>query len=101
MHFSSLPILQADPDQATGTDIIDDPQEGGEPLPVDEFDLGAEDAEDNEEYATIASPGKYFILLVLFVVAPVGAGVYFYGGGKERVKQWRGQGYEKVEEERV
>ncbi|ODN83599.1 peptidyl-prolyl cis-trans isomerase B [Cryptococcus amylolentus CBS 6039] len=92
---------QADPDQATGTDIIDDPQEGGDPLPVDEFDLGAEDAEDNEEYATIASPGKYFILLVLFVVAPVGAGVYFYGGGKERVKQWRGQGYEKVEEERV
>ncbi|WVQ72034.1 hypothetical protein IAR50_001578 [Cryptococcus sp. DSM 104548] len=68
--------------------------------PVDEFDLGAEDAEDNE-YATIASPGKYFILLVLFVVAPVGAGVYFYGGGKERFRAWRGQGYEKVEEERV
>ncbi|WVF67480.1 hypothetical protein IAT40_002236 [Kwoniella sp. CBS 6097] len=55
-------------------------------------------------YPTLSSPSKYLIFLVFFVVCPVGAGVYFYGGGKERVKAWKGRGrkgYEKVEHSRA
>jgi hypothetical protein len=42
----------------------------------------------------------YFLFMVFFVVLPVGAWVFFYGGGKEKVKKWRGvkgKGYEKVD----
>jgi hypothetical protein len=38
--------------------------------------------------------------MLFFVVFPVGAWVYFYGGGKQRVQRWnagRGKGYEKVD----
>lgn len=55
---------------------------------------------DLDTYPTLSSPLKYFLALVFFVVCPVGAWVYFYGGGKERVKRWnatRGKGYEKVD----
>ncbi|KAK6910871.1 hypothetical protein L486_05112 [Kwoniella mangroviensis CBS 10435] len=57
-----------------------------------------------ESYPTLSSPLKYFILLVGFMVIPVGLGVYFYGGGKERLaklKSKKNKGYEKVESERV
>lgn len=45
------------------------------------------DNHDDEEYATISSPSKYLIFFAAFVILPVGAGVYFYGGGKERMKK--------------
>ena len=52
------------------------------------------------EYQAIGSPFKWFLLIAIFVVLPVGAGVYFFGGGKERMKRYRvtkGKGYERVE----
>lgn len=63
--------------------------------------------DDEEEYATISSPSKYLIFFAAFVILPVGAGVYFYGGGKERMKKWKwnrfrqgkGKKYQKVEDE--
>lgn len=66
-----------------------------------------DNGDDEEAYATISSPGKYFILFAAFVILPVGAGVYFYGGGKERMKKWKwnglgqrkGKKYQKVEDE--
>ena len=61
--------------------------------------MNTEQVDSESPYKTIASPSKYLLLLLFFVVGPVGAGVYFYGGGKERVTRWRsgkGKGYEKV-----
>ncbi|WVQ95146.1 hypothetical protein IAU59_002240 [Kwoniella sp. CBS 9459] len=53
-------------------------------------------------YPTLSSPSKYLIFLVFFVICPVGAGVYFYGGGKERMRAWKSRkGYEKVEHSRA
>lgn len=55
---------------------------------------------DLENYSTLGSPVKYFLAMLFFVVCPVGAWVYFYGGGKQRMQRWnagRGKGYEKVE----
>lgn len=67
-------------------------------IPPNEDD-GTEYAETqtDEEYATISSPSKYFWFFVFFVIAPVAAGVYFYGGGREKVNKWRGgKSYEKL-----
>jgi hypothetical protein len=53
-----------------------------------------------EDFSTISSPSKYFVFFAFFVIVPVGAGVYFYGGGRERVQAWRGRkgkGYERME----
>lgn len=66
-----------------------------------------EEEEGEEEYATISSPSKYLIFFAAFVILPVGAGVYFYGGKKERMKKWKwnrfrqgkGKKYQKVEDE--
>ena len=53
--------------------------------------------DDDEEYSTLSSPSKYFALLTFFVVIPVGAYVYYYKGGKEKVKSWRqNSGYSRV-----
>jgi hypothetical protein len=52
---------------------------------------------DTELYPTLASPSKYFFFLAFFVVCPVGAWVFFYGGGKERMRRWKAtRGYEKM-----
>ncbi|KAK4686443.1 hypothetical protein P7C73_g3692, partial [Tremellales sp. Uapishka_1] len=68
------------------------------PTPID-GEVGEDETESSpESYSTLSSPFKYFLFLTCFVVAPVGAGVFFYGGGKERVRRWRlGKGYEKME----
>nr|XP_019044906.1 peptidyl-prolyl cis-trans isomerase B [Kwoniella bestiolae CBS 10118]OCF23836.1 peptidyl-prolyl cis-trans isomerase B [Kwoniella bestiolae CBS 10118] len=75
------------------TPLSDDTKEG-------EYTL---DEPDFLEYTTLSSPLKYFLLLVGFMVIPVGLGVYFYGGGKERLSKVKAKkgGYEKVESERV
>jgi len=53
---------------------------------------------DTEVYPTLASPTKYFLFLAIFVVCPVGAFVFFYGGGKERFRKWKAtRGYEKMD----
>ncbi|WOO83258.1 uncharacterized protein LOC62_05G006785 [Vanrija pseudolonga] len=53
---------------------------------------------DSEEYSTLSSPLKYFAFLAIFVVAPVGAYLYFYRGGRQRVKAWlNSKDYEKLE----
>ncbi|OWT38278.1 peptidyl-prolyl cis-trans isomerase B [Cryptococcus neoformans Bt1] len=108
---------QVDPDQPEGTDIIDKPEEAStKEIEVQDGVVSEEDSEaelnnnnegDEEEYATISSPSKYFIFFAAFVILPVGAGVYFYGGGKERMKKWKwnglgqrkGKKYQKVEDE--
>jgi hypothetical protein len=55
-------------------------------------------ADATETYSTLASPSKYFFFLAFFVVCPVGAWVFFYGGGKEKVRKWKaGKGYEKMD----
>lgn len=54
--------------------------------PPTEAELNNDNHDDEEEYATISSPSKYLIFFAAFVILPVGAGVYFYGGGKERMK---------------
>ncbi|WVN86175.1 uncharacterized protein L203_101336 [Cryptococcus depauperatus CBS 7841] len=87
---------QVDPDQPDNTDATDQPKEL---TPVDKFN--PTDAEFQEQdYATLSSPGKYLILLSVCVVLPVAVAVYFYGGGKERLGQWRSRGgakgYERV-----
>ncbi|EKD01773.1 cyclophilin [Trichosporon asahii var. asahii CBS 8904] len=43
--------------------------------------------EDKEDYSTLSNPWKYLAFLVLFVVAPVGAYVYFYRGGREKLRR--------------
>ncbi|WWC90562.1 uncharacterized protein L201_005498 [Kwoniella dendrophila CBS 6074] len=81
--------------------------QGEKEYTVDETELEGED--ESEEYPTLSSPLKYGIFLVFFIVLPVGAGVYFYGGGKEKLRRLRsnskskGKGgiYEKIESERV
>jgi hypothetical protein len=51
-----------------------------------------------ETYPTLSSPSKYFFFLAFFVVCPVGAWVFFYGGGKEKVRRWKAsRGYAKVD----
>lgn len=50
-----------------------------------------------ETYHTLSSPSRYFFFLAFFVVCPVGAWVFFYGGGKEKVRRWKAsKGYAKV-----
>jgi hypothetical protein len=67
----------------------------------DAANLGSESVSGSEyEFRTISSPVKYAAFFLVFVIVPVGAGVYFFGGGKERMKRWKGRkgrGYEKVE----
>lgn len=98
MH--SFPLQDMiDPDQETGTDEPDDEADYD---PVMGGDYGVGDGSDMDagegEYKAPSSPSKYLVLFAVFVIAPVGAGVYFYGGGKERVKRWQGKrGYEKIE----
>jgi hypothetical protein len=49
------------------------------------------------EYKTISSPAKYAAFFGVFVILPVGVYVYFYRGGRERVKRWRESfGYQKI-----
>lgn len=55
--------------------------EGTKDLPVELDD------EDEDAYPTLSSPFKYFAFLALFVVLPVGAYVYFYRGGREKLRQ--------------
>ena len=80
-------------------------QEDTDPKPT-KIDESAADADmadldiDMDTYPTLSSPIKYFLAMLLFVVFPVGAWVYFYGGGKQRVQKWnasRSKGYEKVD----
>jgi len=53
--------------------------------------------DEDEEYSTLSSPSKYFALLTFFVVIPVAAYVYYYKGGKEKVKMWAvRRGYSQV-----
>jgi hypothetical protein len=68
-------------------------------IPPTDTDDGLEYLEEPESsYPTLSSPSKYFYLFLFFVIGPVGAGVYFHGGGRERVKRWRrGKDYEKLE----
>ncbi|RXK36943.1 hypothetical protein M231_05776 [Tremella mesenterica] len=62
-----------------------------------------EDVYGEESYPTLSSPTKYLAFFVFFVILPTGAGVYYYGGGKERVRRWRrgSKGYEKIEMSRA
>lgn len=78
--------------------IGDDDETASTPSKTDEAitdeALNAEDEMD-EEYKTISSPIKIFAFFAVFVVLPVGAYVYFYKGGRERVRRWREErGYE-------
>lgn len=65
--------------------------EGTKDKPVDFDETAAEQAgqadEDEEEYRTLSSPWKYLAFLVLFVVAHVGAYVYFYRGGRDKLRR--------------
>ena len=71
------------------------------PLPIPPTDDdGLEYIEDPvSAYPSTSSASKYFLFFLFFVVGPVGAGVYLYGGGKERIRRWtqKGKGYERVE----
>jgi hypothetical protein len=59
---------------------------------------GKLDEELYEEYKTISSPFKYFAFFAIFIILPVAIGVYFYGGGREKVNKWRAKGsYEKIQ----
>jgi hypothetical protein len=50
-----------------------------------------------EEYENLSHPLRYFLLLLVFVVVPVGAYVYFYKGGKQRIALMMGRNdYEKM-----
>lgn len=42
---------------------------------------------EEEDYSNLSNPWKYLAFLVLFVVAPVGAYVYFYRGGREKLRR--------------
>jgi hypothetical protein len=68
--------------------------------PVEDL-VGIASAEDvDATFSTLSSPSKYFALLAIFVLVPVGAAVYFFGGGKERVRRYRtgkGRGYSKMD----
>lgn len=64
-------------------DVLPEPEKGA---------IGDEE----EEYSTISSPWKYFALLAIFVVLPVGAYTYYYRGGRESLERMRKVGYEKV-----
>lgn len=72
-----------------------------------EAELNTDNHDDEEDYATISSPSKYLIFFAAFVILPVSAGVYFYGGGKEKMKKWKwnrfrpgkGKKYQKVQDE--
>lgn len=54
--------------------------------------------DDEEEYRTLSDPMMYLAFMALFVVLPVGAYLYFYRGGREKIRRkmedWRG--YEKL-----
>lgn len=50
-------------------------------------ELESEKDEEEEDYSTLSNPWKYLALLVLFVVFPVGAYVYFYRGGREKLRR--------------
>lgn len=72
--------------------------EGTKDLPVEldhenDEDHSAFDNEDDEDYSTLSSPSMYFAFFAIFVVLPVGAYVYFYRGGREklqrRLAEWR------------
>lgn len=70
--------------------------EGTKDLPVEldhEASKDNEDYEDNEDYSTLSSPSMYCAFFAIFVVLPVGAYVYFYRGGREKLQRrladWR------------
>jgi hypothetical protein len=99
MSFPEQPdyIGDEDNDDAIPTKIDDllegeDEDEDAEALGLDEI----------EQYKTISSPTKIFAFFAFFVVLPVGAYVYFYKGGREKVREWReSRGYAKVGAGRV
>jgi len=92
-----LPVEEDIDDEGNQPDYEGD-EDTSLPIPPTNDD-GLEYLEESESYPTLSSPSKYFILLLFFIAGPVGAGVYFYGGGKERVRRWsgKGKGYEKVD----
>jgi hypothetical protein len=90
----SLESNSSSPSSLHGTPQQEEEEELATPAKIDsvieEFDT--------EVYPTLASPTKYFLFLAIFVVCPVGAFVFFYGGGKERFRKWKAtRGYEKMD----
>jgi len=70
------------------------------PIETTPIDDELDDTTLDETNPTISSPLKYVVLFLFFMIIPVGAWVYFYGGGKERIRRMRnvkGKGYERVE----
>lgn len=64
---------------------------------AEDADAEALDMEEIEQYKTISSPTKIFAFFAFFVVLPVGAYVYFYKGGREKMRHWREtRGYARV-----
>ncbi|KAK8854611.1 peptidyl-prolyl cis-trans isomerase B [Kwoniella newhampshirensis] len=85
-----------------GNQTIDQDEDEVGPIETDmiaaseEYDL--DDPDFPTSYPTLSSPIMYLVFLLFFVVVPVGAGVYFYGGKGAMIKKWRAKtkGYEKV-----
>ena len=79
-------FFRAQPDYNAADDLEDAPSKIET---EDETEIvDSESLEYDEEYSTLSSPLKYFAFLTFFLVIPVGAYVYYYKGGKERVRTW-------------
>lgn len=90
------------PDYIGDDDEIPSKTDGSLDVEADGADVEALDMDETEQYATISSPTKIFAFFAFFVVLPVGAYVYFYKGGREKVRDWReSRGYAKVGAGRV
>ncbi|WVQ79708.1 hypothetical protein IAT38_001808 [Cryptococcus sp. DSM 104549] len=99
LSYSSLGLPTPSPFTQESDDDEDAEIDDDTPAKGDDAEGDSAEIDDlDTEYPTLSSPTKYFIFLVFFIVLPVGAGVFFYGGGKERWRKWRAsKGYEKVE----
>ncbi|KAL7422374.1 Peptidyl-prolyl cis-trans isomerase B [Cryptotrichosporon argae] len=90
-----IPIEHEIDDEGNQPDYAGD--DDAEPAITDELLDTSSSADDSEyEYATLASPLKLLALLSIFLVAPVGAYVWFYGGGMQRFLAARKAGYKRV-----
>lgn len=88
------PDYEGDPEPT----VDSDPSDPSDDIPGSPITGGKLDEELYEEYKTISSPFKYFAFFAIFIILPVAIGVYFYGGGKEKVNKWRAKdSYEKIQ----
>ncbi|WRT68611.1 uncharacterized protein IL334_005589 [Kwoniella shivajii] len=103
-RISSSPLIVANgnEDEEDMIPILDEDKSESDKADVESGEYDLDEPEFLQSYPTLSSPFKYFIFLSFFVVLPVGAGVYFYGGGKEKFRKWKSnKGYQKVQGDRV